>query len=111
VLITALHASVGAWATWQALVRAMNRVEITLDPSAFAVLSTPVPSPATRIETAKLDRFEPVEVRGGSAPLWRVQALTKDGAAIKLPFPPDAPDHAEFMAARLEAALASARPT
>jgi hypothetical protein len=109
-LLPALHAAVGVLVTWLALVRSLNRFELTLDRQQFALASSPVPSRSVRAPSSDIDRFE-AHAKGGfpRGPSWHLRLRLRDGRTVHLPVPLDGSEESAFVAARLNQALAAAR--
>ncbi len=114
-LFPVAHGVVGVVVTWMALVRTLNVSRITLSPIELAITQSPIPRPATRIAAETVDHFDVHEYDGAKHPKrpWRrprsVRAVLKSGQAVSLPFDLDGLDEVAFVAARLNAALATAR--
>ncbi|HEY2515162.1 MAG TPA: hypothetical protein VGI39_30055 [Polyangiaceae bacterium] len=110
-LFPLFHAVVGAIVTWAALVRCMNHATLTFGRQLFTLEQAPIPSRGARVPMANVDRFEPMEGRSlmavGSS--WRILMRVKSGTALSLPLPLESEEHAAFVAARLNQALADVR--
>lgn len=110
-LFPLFHAIVGAIVTWAALVRCLNNATLSFGRELFTLEQAPIPSRGARVATATVERFEPIEGRSAMAvgSSWRILMRVKSGPALSLPLPLESEEHAAFVAARLNDALATAR--
>ncbi len=112
-LFPLLHVGAGVYLTYNALVRLLNRSHFAFDRASFLLASGPIPQRGAHEATDNIDRFDVAESstsfkrRGTKA--WGVRMLTREGKAVSLSLPIAAETEASFVAARLNAALATAR--
>lgn len=103
------HTLAGLALAYAALVQLLNRTRFELDPVRFRVGAQPLPERGTATEpTETIREFVPVERShkpGGRGGRWTVAVHTRDGRAVPLRLQLSGPDHAAFIAARLNAAL------
>ena len=102
------HAVVGVVVTWLALVRCLNVSRITITPGELVVSHSPFPARGARIPTSSIDHFEVHDSPAGKRKKPRsVRAVTSDGSPVSLGLTLDGLDEVAFVAARLNAALAT----
>jgi hypothetical protein len=104
------HVPIGLFLTWTALARLLNTVAISFEAGRFAVRQGPIPGRGLDVPLDAIDSFDfhfQESPRGGGKVKWSVRVLTKDGKARRLPLVIDRPEHVQYVAARLSAALAT----
>ena len=104
-----LHVGAGVFITWWGLVKALNSSRFTIDGESFELRNGPIPERGARESTRNIDRFDVQENRGNRSSSWTLRMLTADGRAVSVSLPIDAQPHLMYVAARLNAALASVR--
>ena len=102
------HAVTGLVVTWMALARTLNVSRITLGPTELVVRHSPIPTRGARLATQTIDHFEVHDSPKRGKPR-SVRAVTRDGAPVPLGLVLDGLDEVAFVAARLNAALATVR--
>lgn len=108
-LFPLIHVGVGIFVTWFGLTRMFNTSRLMLDSSQFDLKSGPIPARNAHIAIDLIDQFDAIETRGNRGTSWAVRVLTRDDRARKLALPVDQREHALFVAAKLNEALATLR--
>jgi hypothetical protein len=103
------HAAVGVVVTWLALVRCLNVSRIRINAGEIIVSHSPIPTRGARLATASIARFEMDDAAGKRKQARSVRVVASDGTGFSLGLTLDGRDEVAFVAARLNAALATAR--
>jgi hypothetical protein len=108
-----LHVGAGAFITYQGAKTLLNAIVIRLDSDMVSIAVGPLPARGAMRESRRLvQSFADAERRSlgtRRARRWTVQILTRDGRAIPMALELSEPDHARYLAARLNDALERTR--
>ena len=102
------HAAVGLVVSWLAVARCFNVFRISLNGRELVIRQSPVPTRGLRVSTETIDRFAADDAEKDPKGT-QVHAVTRDRSELRLGLHLDGRDEVTYVAARLNAALATAR--